>query len=45
MKFCSNILGPQAINPTDFGEHLTFPIVHNCNISTTTRKIPMKLAY
>ena len=27
MKFCTDIHDPQKMNPTDFGDPLTFPVV------------------
>lgn len=27
MKFCTDIHSPQKMTPTDFGDHLTFPLV------------------
>ncbi len=29
MKFCTDIYGPQRMNPTDFGDLMTFPKRHH----------------
>ncbi len=50
MKFCTNIHGPQKMNPKNFGDPLTFPLAppsdQNFNMSNTLiRDIRQPLPY